>query len=128
LLTDALGVSEIRAEAAGCVDASDAALDDTEASGWGRVQDNICWADGTGKPVFRDLIAAAFFSTAAVGVLAISVVQTRIARRHGWRHFAQTPFFSVYWRELSPTDRWLFWCGTTLLLLPFAVLPFAARF
>jgi hypothetical protein len=51
------------------------------------------------------------------------VVQVRIISRHGLGYFRRRSFRDVYWRELSPLDRWLFWIGTGCLVL-FVVLFF----
>jgi len=51
------------------------------------------------------------FVSFAVSVLAMSYVQTRLLRLHGWRVFRDRAAVDLYWRELSPLLRWLLWPG-----------------
>ena len=59
------------------------------------------------------------FASFAVSVLAMSYVQTRVLKAHGWRGFRDRPFVDIYWRELSPLLRWLLWPGLVAFGLTF---------
>ncbi len=59
------------------------------------------------------------FALAAVGVLLISYVQTGIIRAEGFKVFRQKGFATVYWRERDAIERWCFFLGLALLLMPF---------
>jgi hypothetical protein len=56
---------------------------------------------------------------AAVGVLLMTYVQTGIIKAKGIRHFGERGFVNVYWRDRTATQRWCFFGGLGLLLLPF---------
>jgi hypothetical protein len=59
------------------------------------------------------------FALAVVGVLLITYVQTEIIKGKGMRHFGERGFVNVYWRDRTTTERWCFFIGLGLLLLPF---------
>ena len=59
------------------------------------------------------------FVSFAVSTLAMSYVQTRVLKLHGWRWFYDRAFFDIYWRELSPLLRWLLWPGLVAFGLTF---------
>jgi hypothetical protein len=58
---------------------------------------------------------------AATGILLITLVQTRIIIRHGIGHFHKRGFINVYWHDRTKTEKWCFWVGLVLLLIPFVV-------
>ena len=58
----------------------------------------------------------------AVSVLALSFVQTRLIRREGWRVFHTRGIRQLYWREISPLQRFAIWTGISALLLTFLAL------
>ncbi len=58
---------------------------------------------------------------AAIGILLISFVQTKIIARHGIGHFKKRGFINVYWYDRTRTERWCFWTGLILLTTPFVV-------
>jgi hypothetical protein len=62
------------------------------------------------------------FGLAAIGVLLMTYVQTRIIKAKGIRHFGERGFINVYWRERTTTERLCFFAGLGLLLLPFVAL------
>jgi hypothetical protein len=64
-------------------------------------------------------IVISAFALAAVGVLLMTYVQTRIIRGKGIRHFGERGFVNVYWRDRTTIERWCFFVGLSLLLLPF---------
>jgi hypothetical protein len=66
-------------------------------------------------------LTASIFFLGAVGVLLISYVQTGIIRAEGFRAFRKKGFVTVYWRERSATERWCFFVGLALLVIPFIV-------
>jgi len=59
------------------------------------------------------------FALAAVGVLLMTYVQLGIIKTKGIRHFGERSFANVYWRDRTTTERWCFFVGLSLLLLPF---------
>jgi hypothetical protein len=61
------------------------------------------------------------FALAAVGLVLMTYVQSGIIRVKGIWHFGQRGFFNVYWRDRTITERWCFFVGLSLLLLPFVV-------
>jgi hypothetical protein len=58
---------------------------------------------------------------AAVGILLISSVQTRIIKQHGVWHFQKRGLTNVYWRDRTTPERWYFWTGFSLVIAPFIV-------
>ncbi len=46
-----------------------------------------------------------------VSVLTLNVVQTSLIRREGWSVFRRRRPIQLYWRELSPVQRWLLYPG-----------------
>jgi hypothetical protein len=66
-------------------------------------------------------LVAGLIVLAAVGILLISFVQTRIIRRHGMGHFQKRGFINVYWHDRTKAERWCFWAGLTLLITPLVV-------
>jgi hypothetical protein len=46
-----------------------------------------------------------------VSVLTLSLIQTRMIRRGDWRLFQPRHTIQLYWRELSPLQRWLLYPG-----------------
>jgi hypothetical protein len=62
------------------------------------------------------------FALSAVGVLLMTYAQTGIIKAKGIRHFGERGFLNVYWRDRTATERWCFFVGLTLLLLPFVAL------
>jgi hypothetical protein len=68
------------------------------------------------------------FALAAVGVLLMTYVQTGIIRTNGIRHFRARGVVDIYWRDRSPTERWCFFVGISLLLLPFVTLGLSSLF
>jgi len=58
---------------------------------------------------------------AAVGILLISSVQSRIIRQHGIWHFQKRGFAKVYWDDRTTTEKWCFWVGVIFVFLPFIV-------
>lgn len=61
------------------------------------------------------------FGLAVVGILLISFVQIRIIREHGIWHFQKRGFINVYWHDRTKGERWCFWIGLALILLPFII-------
>jgi len=59
------------------------------------------------------------FALAAVGVVFMTYVQSGIIKAKGIKHFGEGGFVNVYWRDRTTTERWCFFVGLTLLLLPF---------
>jgi len=59
------------------------------------------------------------FAVAAVGVMLMTYVQSRIIKAKGITHFGERSFVNVYWRGRTTTERWCFFVGLTFLLLPF---------
>jgi hypothetical protein len=59
------------------------------------------------------------FALAAVGVVLMTYVQSGILKAKGIKHFGERGFVNVYWRDRTTTERWCFFVGLTLLLLPF---------
>jgi hypothetical protein len=57
------------------------------------------------------------FVTFPVSVLALTYVQTRVARERGWFGLYESRFVDTYWRDLSVLLRWLVWPG----LVAFAI-------
>jgi len=66
-------------------------------------------------------IIVSAFVLASVGVLLISYVQTGIIRADGFKAFRQKGFATIYWRERSAMERWCFFLGVALLVMPFIV-------
>jgi len=64
-------------------------------------------------------IVIALITLAATGILLISFVQIKIIIRHGIRHFQQRGFINVYWHDRTSIERWCFWGGFSLLIMPF---------
>jgi hypothetical protein len=64
-------------------------------------------------------IVISAFALAAVGVLLMTYVQTGIIKAKGIRHFGERRIVDVYWRDRTTTERWCFFGGLSLLLLPF---------
>ena len=52
-----------------------------------------------------------------ISVLTLSFVQTRLLRREGWRVFHARSPVQLYWRELSPLQRWLLWPGLGMFFI-----------
>jgi hypothetical protein len=61
------------------------------------------------------------FAAAAVGVVLMTYVQSRIIKARGISHFGERGFVNVYWRDRTTTERWCFFTGLGLVLLPFVV-------
>ncbi len=61
------------------------------------------------------------FAAAAVGVVLMAYVQSRIIKTRGVSHFGERGFVNVYWRDRTTTERWCFFAGLGLVLLPFVV-------
>jgi hypothetical protein len=72
--------------------------------------------DGTDMASY---ITVSTFVLAAVGVLLISYVQTGIIRAEGFKTFREKGFVTVYWRDRSAIERWCFFVGVALLVMPF---------
>jgi hypothetical protein len=51
------------------------------------------------------------FVSFGISTLTLSFVQTRLISREGWRVFRTRGLLQLYWRELSPLQRWLLWPG-----------------
>ena len=66
------------------------------------------------------------FAAAGVGVVLMTIVQSRIIKAKGIGHFGERGFVNVYWRDRSMMERWCFFVGLTLLLLPFVALGLLA--
>jgi len=66
-------------------------------------------------------LVVGLMALAAIGILLISFVQTRIIRRHGIGHFQKRGFINVYWHDRTRAERWCFWVGLSLLSTPFLV-------
>ena len=64
-------------------------------------------------------VAISAFALAAVGVLLMTYVQAGIIKAKGIRHFGERGFVNVYWRDRTTTERWCFFVGLSLVLLPF---------
>ncbi len=60
------------------------------------------------------------FALSLIGVLTLSRIQTRLLKAHGWHVFREKALLQLYWRELSPSQRWLLWPGIVMLLLTLA--------
>ena len=58
----------------------------------------------------------------AVSVLTLSFVQTKLIRREGWRVFRTRSVVQLYWREISPLERFLIWTGIAAFFLTFFAL------
>jgi hypothetical protein len=61
----------------------------------------------------------ATFVLAGVGVLLISYVQRGIIRTEGLNAFRRKGFVAVYWRERTEAERWCFFLGLVLMVMPF---------
>lgn len=44
-------------------------------------------------------------------VFTMTVVQTRVAKQHGWKALGDRPFIELYWKNLSTKERALLWPG-----------------
>lgn len=69
-----------------------------------------------------NLLVLGLIGFAAVGILLITSVQQRIIRRYGMRHFQERRLLDIYWYDRTIGERWYFWIGLVLLLLPFVAL------
>lgn len=66
-------------------------------------------------------VVIGLMALAAIGILMISFVQTRIIARHGIGHFKKRGFVNVYWHDRTRAERWCFWTGLILLITPSVV-------
>jgi hypothetical protein len=55
------------------------------------------------------------FVSMAISIFTMNLVQFRLLRRKGWRHFFRRhswhEWYGFYWTELSPIQRLLVWTG-----------------
>jgi len=65
---------------------------------------------------------AFLFTSFAVSVLTLSLVQTKLIRHDGWRVFHTRSIIELYWREIPLLQRFLIWTGIAALLLTFFAL------
>ena len=63
-------------------------------------------------------LVVALIALAAIGILLISFVQTRIINEYGMWHFQKRGFINVYWRDRTKLEKWCFWAGLVLMSLP----------
>jgi hypothetical protein len=73
---------------------------------------------------FPKLWFALFCFAFVVSILTGCVVQTRGISRDGWRAFrgrCQREPFTVYWRELSPVERVLFYPGILMFFITLVI-------
>jgi hypothetical protein len=63
-----------------------------------------------------------FFVLAFVGILMAMPVQQRIVRQYGMQVLREKRFVDVYWYGLTKVEKWYFWVGFVMTLLPFAAL------
>ena len=61
--------------------------------------------------------ALALVTLFTISVVTLSLVQTRILRRYGWFAFYKRGPAQLYWRELSPLERWLIWPGLGMFFI-----------
>jgi hypothetical protein len=66
-------------------------------------------------------IVVSLIVIAATGIVLISLIQTKIIREYGIRHFKKRGFINVYWHDRTITERWCFWTGLSLMITPFVV-------
>jgi hypothetical protein len=65
-------------------------------------------------------IVIIFSVLAVVGIVLIMAVQMRIISQYGMQVFRERRFIDVYWHGLTRTEKYCFWTGLVLVLLPFA--------
>lgn len=96
----------------------------------------MVWEDGGGDPasypIKREIMNMAKYlfigiiALTAVGILLISFVQTRIINQHGIRRFRERGFINVYWHDRTTTERWCFYIGLFLSIIPFIAIGLIA--
>ncbi|MCU1268158.1 MAG: hypothetical protein JWM21_4476 [Acidobacteria bacterium] len=57
------------------------------------------------------------FCSFAVSVITLTYIQTRVARKFGWRALRERSLRETYWTNLSTRERLLLWPGTVLFFL-----------
>jgi hypothetical protein len=62
----------------------------------------------------------AFCVLTVLGALEMSYVESTILSHFGGTAGARKSLCEIYWRNLSPKNRWLFWSGALCMLSPFA--------
>ena len=45
-------------------------------------------------------------------VIVATLIQTRVARQDGWSAIRKKPFLEMYWKNVTPLERFLFWRRT----------------
>ena len=50
-------------------------------------------------------------------VIVATLIQTRVARQDGWSAIRKKPFLEMYWKNVTPLERFLFWPGLIMFLL-----------
>jgi len=63
----------------------------------------------------------ALFSLFGISTLTLTYIQTRVAKKHGWRALRERPLFETYWGELSTLERCLLWPGVIMFFVTLIV-------
>ena len=63
--------------------------------------------------VWIAMLFGSFLLTVPMG----SIIQTRVAKEHGWRALRERPFLETYWKNLTLVERSLLWPGIVMFFL-----------
>lgn len=67
------------------------------------------------------ILIIGLIASAVIGILMISLVQTRIIKIHGIKYFRKRGFINSYWNDRTEQEKWIFFLGLAFVTIPFII-------